>query len=207
MSSYKLVVAKYKENIDWLQYFNKKNYIIYDKSNNPIDGSIKRPNIGREAETFIHYIIEIFDNLSDYTILAQGDPFEHMDSQIRPENFSYFIEKFIEFGYKHTIPLFIYQLYENTNSWAGMKTREYFMEFFNKEAPLQVVFAPGSQYITPKECILKRPREFYIKLRNMIINGSKWNHYDAHYKELKFSSEEINGWVVERLMFYILSGD
>ena len=32
-------------------------------------------------------------------------------------------------------------------------------------------FAPGSNYILPKENILKHPKEFYIKLRNYLING------------------------------------
>jgi len=45
------VIAKYKENIEWTKKINNK-IIIYDKSDSPIDGSIKLKNCGKEGETF-----------------------------------------------------------------------------------------------------------------------------------------------------------
>jgi len=41
-SSYKVVVAKYKENIDWIKHLDKTNVIIYDKSDTPIENSIAK---------------------------------------------------------------------------------------------------------------------------------------------------------------------
>jgi hypothetical protein len=35
-----IVVAKYNENVEWIKKLNHK-VTIYDKSNNPIEGSIK----------------------------------------------------------------------------------------------------------------------------------------------------------------------
>lgn len=106
--TYKLIVAKYKEDIGWIRFFDRDNIIIYDKSDNPVPDSIPRPNIGRESETFLHYIIENYDNLCDVTIFVQGNPFEHMDKTVTPELFPVFIDSFLQIGLLQTTPLFIY---------------------------------------------------------------------------------------------------
>ena len=51
-----LVVSKYKEDIEWTKKI-KHDVLIYDKSETPTPLSIARPNIGREAETLLYYII------------------------------------------------------------------------------------------------------------------------------------------------------
>jgi len=203
--SYKLIVAKYKEDINWIQFFDRDNIIIYDKSDDPVSDSIPRPNIGRESETFLYYIIENYDKLCEFTIFVQGDPFEHMNKIVTPELFPHFIDSFLQFGLVKTTPLFIYKLYEILNAWPGMKTREYYEYFFEGDLPLQVVFAPGCQYIVPRNVILGRPKKFYEMLYNMLINGSKYGHDDAHYKDIPFSRSEINVYVIERLMYHFLS--
>ena len=76
---YKIVVAKYKEDITWLAHMKLKNVIIYDKSGDPIPGAIPRKNVGREAETIFHYILENYYNLPEYVIFLQGDPFGHIE--------------------------------------------------------------------------------------------------------------------------------
>ena len=205
MPSYKLIVAKYKEDISWTQFFDIDNIVIYDKSDNPVVNSIQRPNIGRESETFLHYILENYDNLFDFTIFVQGNPFGHMDEIVTAELFPKFIDLFLQFDLFKTTPLFIYKLYETLDAWPGMKTREYYEYFFEGDIPLQVVFAPGCQYIVPRKVILERPKKFYEMLYNMLINGSKYRHDDAHYKDIPFSRTEINVYVMERLMYHFLS--
>lgn len=72
-----LIVARYNEDIDWLDDV-KIPYIIYNKGksvNNP--NSITLPNIGREAHTWLYHFITRRDSLADVTFLAQGNPFEH----------------------------------------------------------------------------------------------------------------------------------
>ena len=87
--SYKVVVAKYNENMDWLNNISTAGvsqiYIVYDKGSSPIPDSFptkqifRRENIGREAESFLFYILENYYNLPDYVILLQGHPFDHAD--------------------------------------------------------------------------------------------------------------------------------
>ena len=62
-----LVIAKYNEDIEWTKKINHK-ITIYDKSNNPVENSIKLKNVGREGETFLYHIVKNYDNLDDVTV-------------------------------------------------------------------------------------------------------------------------------------------
>jgi hypothetical protein len=65
-----IVVAKYKENTDWTALMT--DVTIYDK------GTDQLPNVGREAQTYVHHIIQNYDDLADVTVFLQGDPFAHV---------------------------------------------------------------------------------------------------------------------------------
>ena len=83
-----LVIAHYNNSLNWitkLQKYNKfLNIIIYSKNENPPSHIhnvkvIKRPNAGREGETYIYHIIKAYSFIKedDYTLFCQDDPFEH----------------------------------------------------------------------------------------------------------------------------------
>lgn len=71
-----LVIARYNEDINWIREFPDK--IIYNKGSRetiPEDlqsYSIELPNVGREAHTILHYIIENYDTLPDVVVFSQG---------------------------------------------------------------------------------------------------------------------------------------
>jgi hypothetical protein len=79
-----LVVAKYKENLEWLDKYKDvrfRNVYIYNKSNTPekectneyANCIIKQiPNVGVCDETYLHHIIDNYDNLADVTVFAPG---------------------------------------------------------------------------------------------------------------------------------------
>lgn len=81
-----IVIARYRESIDWINKI-PKNYkiFIYNKNNEPLTilncenniTIINLPNIGREGDTYLHHIITHYDNLPDRIIFTQGDPFPH----------------------------------------------------------------------------------------------------------------------------------
>ena len=89
-----LIVSRYNEDVTWcnndrLMPFKK---IIYNKGKHDLDlGKIKPipiDNVGREGETYLNHIINNWDQLDEYTVFTQGDPFEHCP-------------KFEEIVYKH----------------------------------------------------------------------------------------------------------
>jgi len=80
--TYKLVVSRYNEDLDWLENLNENNIQIYNKGdelekNSDLMAVKNLTNVGREGETYLNHIINNYDNLDDYTVFCQADPFEH----------------------------------------------------------------------------------------------------------------------------------
>ena len=85
----KFVFARYNEDISWLYEHPRlaNNSIIYNKGktlyNIPQHLNIQvlelsnDPEYGRECHTYLHHIIENYNQLDDYTIFSQADPFDH----------------------------------------------------------------------------------------------------------------------------------
>lgn len=208
--SYKVVVAKYKEDIDWLIHMDLNNVIVYDKSGDPIPGAIPRKNVGREAETYFHYILENYYNLPEYVIFLQGDPFPHIENENicaenLQENLTYLLNTYPP--REKAIPFFTKWLYYPKvplhTSWPAFHFPKYYNLLFNKEPPEVRFFSAGCQYIVPRSTIISRPITFYMKLYDMILNNTINDFYHAHNVEEPFNPDAIHGWVLERLMGYI----
>lgn len=75
--SYTIVVARYNENIDWLLP-EMKNCIIFNKGK-PIGltNEISLPNVGREADTYLNYIIQYYNAFPDVVVFTQGNISDH----------------------------------------------------------------------------------------------------------------------------------
>ena len=78
-----IVVARYNEDIEWTKQF--KNVLIYNKGEKLEDGynEILLENVGREGHTYYKYICDNYDNLEDYIIFLQGNPFDHSPNIIK----------------------------------------------------------------------------------------------------------------------------
>ncbi len=75
-----LVIAHYTENLNWVRNLPAGLLTtIYDKS---LEGllewnAVSLPNVGREAHTYLHHIVNRYDSLAEWTIFCQGKPFDH----------------------------------------------------------------------------------------------------------------------------------
>jgi hypothetical protein len=75
--SYKIIVSRYNENIDWLKG-EIKNCIIYNKGDKlNIENEIMLENIGRESQTYLHYIITNYYDLPDIVVFTQARISDH----------------------------------------------------------------------------------------------------------------------------------
>jgi hypothetical protein len=77
-----LVVARYNEDLSWVKDINIP-HIIYNKGEEILDETLNikiLPNIGRESNTYLHYIIEYYNNLPENIIFSQGNPFPHCNN-------------------------------------------------------------------------------------------------------------------------------
>ena len=65
-----MVVSRFKEEVDWTKDYSS--VLIYNKGKDiEIDCEIL-PNVGREAHTYLHHIVNKYENLAEVTCFFQG---------------------------------------------------------------------------------------------------------------------------------------
>ncbi len=75
--SYKIVVCRYNEDIDWLNS-EIDNCIIYNKGNAlNIKNEILTDNVGRESESYLRFIISNYHNLPEVVVFTQAKISDH----------------------------------------------------------------------------------------------------------------------------------
>jgi len=79
-----IVIARYNEDIEWSKKYSS-NVLIINKGDNidGIENQIFYPNVGREGHSYYKYIVDNYDNLDDYIIFLQGNPFDHSPDIIK----------------------------------------------------------------------------------------------------------------------------
>jgi nucleoside-diphosphate-sugar epimerase len=205
---YKIVIARYNESLNWTDHLKRENLVIYNKGNplDPVKFPVveKRQNIGREVESYMHYVINNYDNLPDYVIFLQGYPFDHMNP-IVPEEFQEKIDNLIDSKPKDIL-CFMQQPYvERHYRWPSIKTVEYCKLFFTPNFLEGTIFSAGCQYLIPKQNILSRPIQFYMRIQGMLLNQKQLTIDIASEGHYEYEPHSMNGWCLERLLGYVFS--
>jgi hypothetical protein len=189
--SYKVVVSRYSEKLNWLSVFPTENVIIYNKGldfTTPYE--VKRlPNVGRESHTYLSYIVENYENLPDIVIFTQGgfDHFKYSNILTHdPDNeetpFTINLDRLLNIKScslnfnitRFNTALKNYRL-ENWNSDSLDVLRlndtvyngKMWVNQFIAPINLDVIAYPiwwGACFSIRRECILSRPKEFYQEL-------------------------------------------
>ena len=192
--SIKIVVARYNEKLDWIN--NLENVIIYNKGNDDIylntikHPIMKLPNVGREGHTYYQYIYDNYNNLDDYTIFLQGNPFDHSPNLFKTIKDIELLIKQEKINFKNISEWIISMSLEGCPCHHGLPLKDVYKKLFvNKdEITNSFQFGAGAQFIVSKETIQKHPKEFYLNIINLL-------NYDIN---------PIEGFVIERfhtLMF------
>jgi hypothetical protein len=191
--SYKIIVARYNENIEWLKS-EMSNCIIYNKGDElNIDNEIFLENVGREAETYLHYIITNYYNLPDVVVFTQARIEDHKGSNdvnylLNIKNEALEHNKSQNFHRDENIEM---------NTWNLTKDGWYmrdnyknnkpitFIEWFknnidiNYPYPIHVYW--NAIFAVKKENITNKPIEYYKKLILEVKHNS--NPPEAHFFE------------------------
>lgn len=180
----KIIIARYNEDISWIKYLNKefKDILIYNKGLSlNIPNEIMMENVGREGHTFYKYIYDHYDELDDYTIFLQGNPFDHLPNTISIINNIIHYKKQFKFKLlsKKLLHCDLIQCKYHPNL-PLYKTYQYL--FKTDKQNLSFLFGPGGQFIVHKSEILKHSKDFYLKIVNL----------------LDYSVNPIEGFVIER---------
>lgn len=184
------VVSNWKNDICWIEDYTDR-YIVYDKSDTLLAGDkvLKIDNVGYNIYDICHYIINHYDNLPELVAFLQGYPFDHcnretFDKLIYKEVFtpleSYGMIRANRWEQRTPDGGFM----EFNNSWyivAHQKTQgtevnrylesynQFLIEMFeNPEFSAWIRFAPGGQYVVPKENILYYSKNFWKKIMGFV---------------------------------------
>jgi hypothetical protein len=183
-----LCISNFNNDVNWVKEYDNP-YVIYDRSdNNPnLDGLnvIKSPNVGYNIYDMMTFIIDNYEDLPEYTTFVKGNVFpRHVSKEVFESlmNNQFFTPIF---DYKlHTpyMPICMFSsdgyFSEINNGWYmnSQHPKKYFKgynDFLNTifEDPFHpdyVTFAPGGNYVVPKNNILKYNIEFYKNLRKFV---------------------------------------
>jgi len=184
-----IVVARYNENIEWTKQF--PNVIIYNKGQKLNNGykEVCLNNVGREGHTYYKYICDNYDNLDDYIIFLQGNPFDHSPNII--SNLKKYInnkELNIDFNFLSENIHYSSLNLECNKYWQCKNIHKNWERVFGSNiGNHECIFGAGAQFIVSKNNILKNPKHFYENIVKM----------------LEYTIDPLEGYDIERFHKYI----
>lgn len=191
MNKLGIVVSRFRENIDWVNNLNDVDIHLYNKGDdnlNFLGKTINLPNLGRESDTFLNYIINNYDNLNEYSIFLQGDPFFHFNNLVYYINNKLYLNKKLDY-IGHRIETDDIYGYPNH---GGLRIKDVLDDMkMPYDLETKFTFSAGAQYLVHKELILTKSKEWWIKL------------YETHTKYLSIPGINGSPWIFERIWPYI----
>lgn len=194
MSTHRLIVSRFREDVSWAEAFGT--YTVYNKGRDDLPAriranSVKLPNVGREAHTYIHHIVENYDRLEDIMIFSQGGYRAHMN--VEPEEF---LRRALDLGDRGFSTNLV-----NMKGSVGSNSRDFVLHWHGVDLHTKEPYDLGgwwekttgeawvrsrSVYWTAtlsvrREFILRRSRESYVRL----LKTLDWctNPMEAHFCE------------------------
>ena len=176
----KIVVSRYNEDLQWTKQFS--GVIIYNKGEDNIGveyNVVKLKNVGREGHTYYTHICENYENLDEYIVFLQGEPFHHSPNLIRN------LQKYTKIDQERDVD---FVLLSEMILDCDLKGCPYdvnlplipvYEQLFNeRKVELPFRFGAGAQFIVSKRRILSRPREFYeniVKILEYCVHPREGN--------------------------------
>lgn len=162
-----IVVAHYQEDLAWLTRFSSLKCVVYTKGRTTPPKAIRLPNVGREAHTYLHHIIENYDDLEDVTVFLQGNPHEHVERLFEKicslnEGMSY-----LDLGDDILVEDGI-----GVPPQRGLPLARFFELLFERPAPAYFSCRAGACFAVARETIRRRPREFYERALRLVLTES-----------------------------------
>lgn len=194
----KYIISRYNHDMSWLKDYTD-DYVVYDRSDQVpmFEGAIEVPNIGSDIYDKFTYIIDNYENLPDVAVYTKANIFKY----ITKEEFDLIKDNkvftpILTQKHKTRFPISYYSkgLYHEINNFWYLKPhpakrKKELVKLLGIKNKLYLRFAPGSNYIVPKENILRHSKEFYIKLREFLA----WDVYPGEAQ------------IMERSLYYLWS--
>lgn len=188
-SAMKYIISRYNQDISWVKDYTT-DAVIYDRSEETLDGieynTIKVQNRGSDIYDKLTYIIDHYHELPDVAVYTKANLFKYIKREefdLVKDNttFTPLLTKY----HKTYLPTCFYSedgMYnEINNQWYllphpaenPIKAQELAHFIGLDRVGDYVKFAPGSNYILPRENILKHSLWYYTKLKSYL----EWSIY------------------------------
>lgn len=203
----KYIVSRYNQDVKWIKEYTD-DIVLYDRSERPVNeiyaGTevIIVPNIGTDLYDKFSYIIDNYDDLPDVAVYTKANLFkycskEEFDKVKDNKTFTPLLTKNHKVYTNEEGPVCFYDnqgMYNEVNNFWYLnphpaKFAPVIIDQFKMLKRLYNAFVPGSNYILPKENILKHPKELYEKLRACL----DWDIYPGDAQ------------ILERNLYYLWS--
>jgi len=216
-------ISYFDGDISWVESVCNNNYVIYNKGllpDNSLQNIVKVPNVGYNIFSYLCYIIDNYEKLPELIIFCKNNVF---DRHVSRKLFETICERKIftpieEQGRWERIsfPASVISsdggFLELNNSWyvTGYDRRFFhnFDSYFNfifdgVRRPEYLRFAPGANYLVPREHVLLRSKSFYINLREF-VSHSQYS-CESHFVERSLISIWSSGLIESELMSKVIS--
>lgn len=179
-----IVSSHYNENIRWLSEQSKHNFVVYTKNQSDAQHQIdfsrirKLDNRGREASSYLAYIIDEYENLPEVIAFCHGHEHSwHQDRHIMDAIASYDGSRY----YSLNNPFHRNRLIDG----CGPDTFPVW-EKIKKHAPDLGISLPetlehtmAAQFITTRECIISNSKNFYQNCLSWLLTQNELDDWLA----------------------------
>ena len=189
---YHIVISRYNEDIQWVNYIDAQLFDIYIYNKGDILQDIPNchiinlANTGRESHTYLYHIITHYASLPERVVFTQAHPFDHVRQSFLAEinsfyncdtyfyyfsknilSIQYYNNNFIEYGVLNNQE---WKNYHDINSPIKKTMKTLFPEF--KDENMKILFGTGAIFGVNKAAILQNSLDFYKNCMNVLNNSS-----------------------------------
>jgi hypothetical protein len=197
-----VVAAWYRENITWLAPFAPVLW-VGSKGGMPAPPAlvsagakvVPLPNIGREAHTYLTYIVDHYDALPEVVVFVQGEIAEHLPPGVDPaeavrtwaaeaaadgvsSSFNLAAHDVAESG---AWPRFIIKSYRGSKFDSGMNLGQFFFAHLGEPYPDRPHWYMSALFAARRDAIRSRPLSLWVALRDALPPTSASE--EAHFME------------------------
>jgi len=177
------VVSRYNQDVEWLKEYTD-NPIIYDRSEEQLENAVKVENIGTDIADKFKFIINNYENLPEVAVYTKANLFKYITKEEFDEvKYNKAFTPLLTKNHQEKPGVSFYKdgiYWEINNYWylgahpvLYPERVEMVSETIGIDKMEFVPFAPGSNYILPRENILKHSKKFYELLRSYL----EWDRY------------------------------
>lgn len=170
-----LVVARHHEDLAWLRRVPREFAVTVYNKGTAMPHTTPLSNIGREAHTYLHHLVERYETLAEVTVFVQGHPFDHapdLHKVLRSlADGSFSVRDFHWLGFLADTDdsrgrrLFV--PWSKNPERAELPLDEFHQQIFGQRGPDPYRFFVGAQFIVTRDAVLRRSLAFYEHARNI----------------------------------------